>query len=73
MSTQQTEQTTDDSWKHEQSCWVASRSRGYNGHTVYWGPFATYAECEEWASTLNFSVSFVELKAPDSDPSTWWN
>jgi hypothetical protein len=42
------------------------------GPDVHWGPFETYADIEDWAKTLNFAVGFVELKDPDSDPSTWW-
>lgn len=61
-----------DAWKHEQSCWIAFKSRGYNGSTVYWGPFPTYNALEQWALAQSLAVSAVELKAPDSDPSTWW-
>ena len=66
-------QIPDESWKYEKSCWIAVRGRGSMGPDVYWGPFETYADIEDWAKTLNFAVGFIELKDPDSDESTWWN
>ncbi|MGA0848621.1 MAG: hypothetical protein ACO3RX_01600 [Chthoniobacterales bacterium] len=63
---------TDDSWKHEPSRWIAFKTRAFDSGTIYWGPFSTYAELEEWANRNEIAVSVVELKDPNSDPADWW-
>jgi hypothetical protein len=50
---------------------VAIRHRAH-GSSVFFGPFATYAELRGWVSRAGFDVEVVNLLDPESPRNLWW-
>lgn len=51
---------------------VAVRHRAAGSGSVYFGPFATWADLRAWMETITFGVQIVPLVDPHSPPDTWW-
>jgi hypothetical protein len=60
-------------WKNEPSCWVGIRHRAFGSSSVYFGPFTTYTEFENFCEDNDLQLLAVELVHPDSDKTTWWD